>query len=192
MSIEEQVLRFSDFKQFRGSSWAEFQAQVQLGRYSLGVDTTRAFQVAGSVGSKVEKIGLTFLMATPWLTALALLIAAIALGRYLLLLGIPLVLVSQFFAAGLLMRPGSGKVPVAVLSVACVLFALGGWPTLATLTGATLLQFVTRKLWYASSCHIARRYIAGVEGVFVAAFGSGITSVRDNQTGRTIWARDVA
>lgn len=179
---EYPVLSFADLG-LPAEDWQTFQGLVKEGKLSIGVDTTMAFRVVDAGDSFLAKAWLNLLIFFPIATIVGIVGFVIANGAYVLLFGIPLVVVGHLIASAYVAKTGSGAGTIIVLSLGTWLLHHDGWFNSAILAGTVLSQVVTRKLWYVTGTELAHRLLATKEPIFMAAYLRGISTVLNEENG---------
>ncbi len=174
----------AEIPSFPFHTFEELQQALTDRRYSLGVDSLAAAELAGTFSSRLGNLVIGLLSLLLCLAALLALLLAVWLGNYWLLAGVPIIAI-YFFAS-------APTVPwrriMSVVGGFTILLALDFWlrdlNTPAYLVGFGAFTFLAVRLANYITRTSLCEAITSTETIFLFMYEQAICTLRDNKTGQ--------
>jgi hypothetical protein len=193
MSNEERVeltptrwQRVAEIPDFPFSAFRDLQKGINERRYSLGVDSLAAAELASRFSSKLGNLVIKLLSLLLCAIMLFAVASAIWLHNYWLLAGVPIIAVMFFVST----PAARWRRAVTVAGALAVLLSLDLWlreeETLAYLVGFAAITFIAVRLaGYITRTSLCEAIMESEE-LFLYMYERAICTVRDNRSG-AIW-----
>lgn len=178
----------ADIPNFPFRTFQELKKAITTGRYSFSVDATAALNLQSLTNTMTAMAFNTFLIWAPYLIGLACLVAAFVTSQYGLLLGLPIALVTIFFAnpynplRNLMTMAGIGG----VLVFTFLLFT--DHPTGAGLVASFVFSFHATRAVRARMVLALQNAALESELFFMFLFARGVCLLRNNETAQVVSA----
>jgi len=174
---------WSSVSEVPGLPFKTYEELVKSEKHGFAVDPGRGRELAFHLAGRVGRLGLLSLQLLPYVMVAVSIIAALFTGHYRLLLGIPIAVVTFFFANP--MNPLKSIVSMgskigAILLLLSILS--GNWVNAWLLASAVLTFFGIRRL-YSSSIRVVQAAARRSESIFLWLYFNRICAIQDRQSG---------
>jgi hypothetical protein len=168
-------------------SFDELKVAVYEGTYAIDVSYPAARELSTTIRTPLGAFNNLILLFAPWIMMLCVVGVAIWLGNYLVLLGLPIALISNFI--GNPMAPGKGFFGMtAWLAFLFLLFAIWqGWYTTTWLLASGVVPFFSNREMYRENISALHKAVLNSETLFLYLYEKYAIRLRNTETGEEYW-----
>ena len=170
------------------ASFRQVQEKIQAGEFEMGVNYTAANRVAQGLYGRGYALQVAMLASVGKILGLGLIVAAMATGDWLLLIGIPL-LPFTTLAGNPYSQASASLISFLTIGAALAGAVLGiGWITVVAVAG--LMSFGARRWLYRRNQQRLTELAVESEVVFMHLFHDGLIGLRDRLTDEQYWSQE--